>query len=107
MRNPEIQEILGPDLAEEINEMAQAAVEERPGWSLPGVPVLAGSILVIFGAVAVNFATAHAGGTAADPRTTLDRDVRGQLVRAGRPISGRAGARAGAPAVRAVRQHDP
>jgi len=29
--------------------MAQAAVGERPAWSLPGAPTLVGSILVIFG----------------------------------------------------------
>jgi regulator of protease activity HflC (stomatin/prohibitin superfamily) len=45
-------------------DMAQAAVEERRAWSLPGVPVLIGSILVIFGGIAVDFAAPHQVGGA-------------------------------------------
>jgi regulator of protease activity HflC (stomatin/prohibitin superfamily) len=46
-------------------EMALASVEERPAWSLPGVPILVGSILVIFAGIAVDFVGAHYHGAVA------------------------------------------
>ncbi len=42
--------------------MAQVALEERPAWSLPGVPVLVGSILVIFAGIAIDVVGSHHPG---------------------------------------------
>ncbi len=39
-------------------------LEERPAWSIPGVPMAVGSILVIFGGVAVANAASHSKGGA-------------------------------------------
>lgn len=44
--------------------MAQAALEERTARTLPGVPVLAGSILLIVAGVVVDVAARNAGGAA-------------------------------------------
>jgi hypothetical protein len=45
-----------------MNEMAQAAMEERPAWSLPGVPVLVGSMLGIGLGVVLNVVASGVGG---------------------------------------------
>jgi len=42
-----------------------ATLEERPAWSLPGVPMAFAGILVIFGGVAVAWAASHPTGGAA------------------------------------------
>jgi regulator of protease activity HflC (stomatin/prohibitin superfamily) len=47
-----------------MSEMAQAALEERTARTLPGVPVLAGSILLIVAGVVVDVAARNAGGAA-------------------------------------------
>ena len=39
-------------------------LQERPAWSIPGVPIAVGSVLVIFGGVGVAYAGAHSKGGA-------------------------------------------
>ena len=45
--------------------MTQAGMEERPAWSLPGVPILVSGVLVIFAGIAVDYVgSQHPGGVA-------------------------------------------
>jgi len=45
--------------------VAQATIEERQAWSIPGVPMAVGSVLLIMGGAAVAYGASHTKGGAA------------------------------------------